>query len=202
MHSDIAAAHRRAEDIFDRVLAAVPDDRWDDPSACENWTIRDVVGHAVWGRELMRTCALGAELSDRTAAPGSAHPANFLVDEPLTAFRAARTACDAALTAETLAMPAPAFVRRGWPEATVGDFLANLVSDLIVHSWDIGSRIGVDLEIDEPTLAIAVGATAHGVTRSAAFFADEVSAPAGATAFDTWLAFLGRHPQATKASRA
>lgn len=208
MHTDVAAAHRRAEDIFEHTLKAVPEGGWDEPSACSNWTIRDVVGHAVWGRELIRTCALGDEISDPTAAPGATHPADFLVEEPLTAFRSARGRCDAAVTEETLSRPALAFVRRTWPEATVGDFLANLVSDLIVHTWDIGNRIGARFAVDEQTLAVALAPTSDGVTRSAAFFADELTPPTDASAVDTWLAFLGRDPRviqkgpSTRGSRA
>lgn len=197
MEQDIAVVHRRAEDIFERTLLAVPDDGWDQPSACANWTIRDVVAHAVWGRELIRASALGDELEDRTAAPGSAHPGNFLHGDPRAAFRTARTECDAALTDEALRMPAPAFARRGWPEATVGDFLLNLVSDLIIHNWDIASRIGAEIEDDERTLAVAVAAASHGVTRSAAFFADELTPPADANPFEALLAFMGRDPRAT-----
>lgn len=202
MDKDIAVVRRRAEDIFESTLRAVGDDGWDEPSACEGWTIRDVVGHAVWGRELIRTCALGDEISDRTAAPGSTHPRDFLVDEPRTAFRAAREACDAAVTEEALLLPAPAFVRRGWAEATLGDFLPNLVSDLIVHNWDIASRMGADIEVDEEILAVALGATSNGVNRSAAFFAQELTSPLDASPFDTLLAFLGRDLQLAETSKA
>src|SRR5689334_21469785 len=39
---DTMDLYRRAQDEFDAVLAAVPDSRWDAPSACAEWSVRDV----------------------------------------------------------------------------------------------------------------------------------------------------------------
>ena len=36
---------RRLADHFDRVVSAVPDDRWTAPSPCADWTVADVVDH-------------------------------------------------------------------------------------------------------------------------------------------------------------
>jgi hypothetical protein len=44
-------AYRRAQDGFDAILAAVPAEKWDRPSACALWTLRDVAGHIIWGQE-------------------------------------------------------------------------------------------------------------------------------------------------------
>ena len=54
MTTDTMAAYRRAQDCFDAVIAAVPADKWDAPSACAGWTVRDVAGHVIWGQEQMR----------------------------------------------------------------------------------------------------------------------------------------------------
>jgi hypothetical protein len=35
-----------AGDMTDRI-AAVPKDRWDAPTPCEDWTARDLVGHLI-----------------------------------------------------------------------------------------------------------------------------------------------------------
>ncbi len=45
--SDIAERYRRLAGTFEERIAAVPADRWEDPSPCEDWTARDVVRHVV-----------------------------------------------------------------------------------------------------------------------------------------------------------
>lgn len=98
---DIIAAHRSAEDSFEDVLRRVPDDAWDKPSRCPGWTVRDVVGHIVWGRHLVAALARGEVLANRDGAPGAERPARVLTDEPLTAWLVAREDADALLTPPT-----------------------------------------------------------------------------------------------------
>ncbi|HMQ25825.1 MAG TPA: maleylpyruvate isomerase N-terminal domain-containing protein [Acidimicrobiales bacterium] len=45
--SEIADRYRRLADAFTAKVAAVPDDGWDVPTPCEDWTARDLVGHVV-----------------------------------------------------------------------------------------------------------------------------------------------------------
>ncbi len=42
-----AARWRTLSDQLTATIDAVPADRWDDPSPCEDWRARDVVGHLV-----------------------------------------------------------------------------------------------------------------------------------------------------------
>lgn len=69
--SDNLTAHRRAHALVQQVLDGVPADRWDDPSRCTDWSVRDVVGHLVWGRDLLVACARGQQLDDGRGAPGA-----------------------------------------------------------------------------------------------------------------------------------
>lgn len=43
---------------FRSFLEALPDDRWDEPSLCEGWRVRDVVGHLTIGRTIPVTRVL------------------------------------------------------------------------------------------------------------------------------------------------
>ena len=43
--SDIAERYERVTSQFTERVRAVPEDAWDNPSPCEGWTARDVVGH-------------------------------------------------------------------------------------------------------------------------------------------------------------
>jgi len=53
-------AYRRAQDRFDAVLSSVPAERWDAPSMCAGWTLRDVAGHIIWG---LSSCDTGQPVS-------------------------------------------------------------------------------------------------------------------------------------------
>jgi Mycothiol maleylpyruvate isomerase N-terminal domain len=65
------ASYRRAQAGFDAVLAAVPVESWDAPSACDPWTLRDVAGHVIWGQEQMRCWATGQPYGVAAGAPGA-----------------------------------------------------------------------------------------------------------------------------------
>jgi len=51
--------YTKAQDEFDAILAAVPEDGWDRPSMCREWTVRDVAGHVIWGQHQLRAWATG-----------------------------------------------------------------------------------------------------------------------------------------------
>jgi uncharacterized protein (TIGR03083 family) len=56
----VMKSYLRAQDEFDAILAAVSPQAWDRPSACTEWTVRDVVGHVIWGQDQLRRWANGA----------------------------------------------------------------------------------------------------------------------------------------------
>ena len=45
--SEISDRYRRLSDAFAKKIAAVPGERWDSQTPCEEWTARDLVGHVV-----------------------------------------------------------------------------------------------------------------------------------------------------------
>jgi len=64
-------AHGRALADFDRLVRAVPADRWDSPTPCAEWSVRDLVEHLVteqlWVPPLLAGQTI-AEVGDRFAA--------------------------------------------------------------------------------------------------------------------------------------
>lgn len=189
---DIIAAHVSAEDTFEGVLRQVPGSAWDSPSRCPGWTIRDVTGHVVWGRRVVVASARGEQGQDTDGGPGTEHPAGVLGEEPLTAWLNARAEADALLSAASLARPAPEFIRRIAPEATLGQVLDNLSADLLGHAWDIGSVIGVETHVDPDALRRVQRGIDRGLPRIEGFYADAPEPNPDATAFDRFLATTGR----------
>lgn len=185
-------AYRHAQDGFDTVLAAVPSDQWDAPSTCEGWTARDVVGHVIWGQQLIRHLAAGEEFLDRTGAPGADTPGQVAGDDPLATWRSARDAADARLTHEGLNRPAPPpFLERD-PQATLQDFLNVLFLDILAHTWDVGQPLGMDVKLDPDLLAQSTPIAQQLVVRGPGMFGPEQTAPPDADEQTRWLAFLGR----------
>lgn len=185
-------AYRRAQDGFDAVLTMVRPDQWESPSACEGWTVRDVVGHVIWGQELVRHLATEQEYTSRAGAPGAEHPGELAGQDPLASWRAARAASVAILTDESLERPAPEQFVAAHPGAQLGHFLNVLLLDFLAHSWDVGYPLGIEVRLDPALVTASFTVAGEIVARGPGMFASEVTPPPGADEQTRWLAFLGR----------
>jgi uncharacterized protein (TIGR03086 family) len=125
----IAARYRRRADRFEATVAAVRPEQWSQPSPCEKWTARDVVGHIITMHAVMLR-PLGRELS----------PAPSLDADPLGAFKAARADVEAILADPTLA-EAEGDTPSG--RLTVAAHVDRVVSaDMVFHRWDLARATG------------------------------------------------------------
>jgi uncharacterized protein (TIGR03086 family) len=186
---DSMDAYRRAQDGFDAVLVAVPADRWDTPSACEQWTVRDVAGHVIWAQEQLRHWATGEPYGVRDGAPGAPHPGVLAGDDPLATWRAARAAAGASLSGDALtrrvALP-------GIGEQPVSAIVNLLIADHVAHAWDIGHGIGLDVRVDPSLVPVSLAWARDHVIRAPGFFGPELTPPPDADEQTRWLAYLGR----------
>ncbi|MCP3800876.1 TIGR03086 family metal-binding protein [Allokutzneria sp. A3M-2-11 16] len=190
--NDIVDRYRRAQDAFDAVLAKVPQHGWDSASACELWTVRDVVGHVVWGLEVLRHHATGQEYTERTGPPGSENPGELAGDDALAGWRAAREATAAVLTDELIDGPAPQRFLANRPDAKVTDVLELMTFDTVVHTWDIGSALGMDVQLEPDLVARSFSLARLVITRTPTTFGPRVPPPPGADAQAKLLTFVGR----------
>jgi uncharacterized protein (TIGR03086 family) len=189
MAANVMTPYRRAGDGFDAVVAAVPVDDWDAPSACAEWTVRDVAGHVIWGQEQLRHWATGQDYARREGAPGASHPGVMAGSDPLATWRDARAACDDALTPEALqrtVMLGPV------GEKPVSAIVTLLVTDLLAHAWDIGHALGFDTRVDADLIPGSFAWARDNVIRLSGFFGPELTPPADADEQTRWLAYLGR----------
>lgn len=182
--------YRRALEQFDETVAALPADAWDRPSACEEWTARDVLAHVIWGQELVLAWLTGGEVPSTAGAPGSRHPGERVGADPLGHWRAARTAADAVVTSEGL----EGVVRsRGFGEISVGDFIAGpLFMDTLTHAWDIGQAAHMDVRLDPELVPAAFEWSRRNVVRVPEAVGPELAPPDGAGEQTRYLAYLGR----------
>jgi uncharacterized protein (TIGR03086 family) len=193
--SDLRQRYRRAQDGFDAIVAAVPTNRWDDASRCTEWTNRDVLGHVVWGQELVRHLATGQRYESRVGAPGAPHPAELVPGDPVTTWRAARAASTPTLTDDALARE----VELVFGRIPLAGFVTALVTDFLAHTWDIGAAVGLPVQLDPQLVPDALAwARQHNVRRPGGI-GPEVPVPPDADPRTRFLAFLGR--EATAAGR-
>jgi uncharacterized protein (TIGR03086 family) len=179
----------RAQDGLEAVLAEVPADRWDEPSACTEWTVRDVAGHVIWGQHRMRTWATGEAYDESAGAPGAPTPRVLTGDDPVATWRAARAASVPTLTEEALARITSI---TGIGDVPLAAVVTLLTTDLVTHTWDIGHPLGIDVRLDPELVAVAFEWGRANVVRRPGFFGPEQPAPADADEQTRMLAFLGR----------
>ena len=189
MYRRLLDPYRRAQDGFDAVLRAVPADRWDMPSECELWTVRDVAGHVVWGQEQLAHWAMGQDYDCRDGAPGAPRPAAMAGTDPLSTWRTARAGADGGLSDQALSRTV---MLPGLGETPLSGIITLLVTDLLAHSWDIGHAVGLDVRFDADLVSGSFAWARDNVIRVPGFFGPELTPPAHADEQTRWLAYLGR----------
>ena len=138
---ELADLYRRTVETWTARVEAVPADRWDAPTPCTEWNVRELVNHVVgedaWTVPLMR----GATMAE----VGDSLDGDLLGDEPGPA--ALRNADEAlAVVAETL--PAAPTVHRSYGDEQAAEYVRQLAADHLVHAWDLAAAYGGDTTLD------------------------------------------------------
>jgi len=181
-----ADRYRRLAEGFTARVAAVPSDdaRWGNQSPCDDWKALDVVEHMVGTHQMF------FGFIDHAVPPGPP-----VADDPLAAWAHSRDAMQAALDDPAVAAQEfdGMFGRRPWQEA-VDQFISG---DVLVHTWDLATALGVDARLPEDEVAKArAGLDGLGEhMRGPGVFGPEVEPPADADEQDLLLAFVGRDPR-------
>jgi uncharacterized protein (TIGR03086 family) len=180
--TEVSERYDRLADAFAGKIDAVPDDRWDAPTPCPDWTVRDLVGHVVTTQGMILGL-VGRDLGDVPSA----------TDDPAAAWAAAR-----AVVWRDLEDPSVAntefeggLMGKMTFETAVDRFLN---FDLVVHGWDLARGAGLDERIDPGELAHASN-TSEGfgdAMRGPKAFGPELELPPNADEQQRFLAFVGR----------
>ncbi len=188
---EMMKSYQRAQDGFDAMLAAVPAEKWDAPSACPGWTLRDVAGHIIWAQEQMRHWATGEEYTVATGAPGSPHPGEMASGDPLAIWRAARADSVKTLTDEAVGR---IVTIEGLGEVPLAAMITVWWNDQLIHTWDIGHGLGIAVRLDPELVPASYAWARENVLRRPGFFGPELTPPSDADEQTRLLAFLGRAP--------
>ncbi len=174
--SDVVSRHRTACDGFSARVAAIGD-RWDAPTPCTEWTVRELVEHVV-GNHQRITESLGGTVARDP-------------DDLAATWRATEAAVFAALAREgalDTVVPGP------MGEAPVGRLLNIMTTDVLVHTWDLARAIGGDESLD-PELcerAYEKALPADDMLRASGMFGPKVDVPDDAGPAHRMLGFFGR----------
>jgi uncharacterized protein (TIGR03086 family) len=172
---------------FDRRVRAVPDDRWRDPTPCEDWSVRDLVNHLV-NEQLWAPHLLTGETLEHV---GDRYEGDVLGDDPVATWeRASRQARAAFLRPDAV----EGTVHTSMGELPAEEYTHQMTVDLAIHGWDLARAIGADEQLD-PELVEDL----HGIWEprrellaSSGVFAPPVEVPDDASPQVRLLALLGR----------
>ena len=172
---------------FDHVVRCMPRAAWSNPSPCEEWSARDVVGHVIAVQGYVESLARGTE---PTLNPYGT-PGDLAGEHPMSSWSAAR---DAVLEA----IDDPAVLQRTVQsfraEETVDNFLAWNVVDTLAHTWDLARAGGLDDRLDDDLVAHALAQAEPMIEamRQPPFFDGAVSVIDDASPAVQFLGLLGR----------
>jgi uncharacterized protein (TIGR03086 family) len=179
---EIVDRYERITGQFTERVRAVPADAWDNPSPCEGWTARDVVGHLTeWIPGFFGT--QGVEFP---AVP-SVH------DDPVGAWDAVQRTIsealhDPATAAKQVETP---FMTQSFAETV--DMI--VTGDVFTHTWDLARATGQSESLDPDQLQRMIAGMAEmpdEVLRADGMFGPAIDVPAGADDQTKFLAYVGR----------
>lgn len=174
----------RSIDLAVAAIRGADPARYDDPSPCTEYTVREVVNHLAFGLLLAERAATRTEW-DADWAGDSRAP--FLRDVPLTA----RAWADPeAWVGDTT------FGGGSMPAAAVGTMMTG---EFVIHSWDVAVATGQSIEVPDGLGAVALEGISAMVPggREAGWIAAEVPVAGDASPFVRALGVSGRDPNWT-----
>lgn len=180
--------HSAALDLFTDRVHAIGADQWDAPTPCADWSVRDLVGHLtteqLWVPSLVRD---GATID----SVGDAFDGDVLGPDPVVSWDTA-----AAASHETFAEPGALYrtVHLSFGDTAADFYCGQMITDLVVHAWDLSRAIGADESLPDDLVAFSF----HEIKPYAAdlakteLFAPAVEPPQDADAQTELLSLLGR----------
>jgi uncharacterized protein (TIGR03086 family) len=174
--SEPAEMWQQVADNFERHHGSISDDQWDAATPCTEWTVRDLVGHAVGVQAFF-----GGGLGSTAGADAD--------------WSTIKSSMETALSAPD-ALEGNA-VLPGLGTMPKQQVIGIAIGDLLIHSWDLARALGRDEQLP----AEAVEATLAGLKsmpeaflRDSGRFGPAVSVAEGASAQEQLLGYAGRQP--------
>jgi uncharacterized protein (TIGR03086 family) len=172
------------------LVAGIRPDQLDAPTPCDEFTVRDLLGHFIGNLDQLSGGFRGEAITDLNPRP------EMLGDDPAKTYEAVTEEFHAVVREpgamdKVISLPPPF---GDVPAPVIVSFVA---FDFIVHSWDLATATGQpyappdDLVTEADAFARQVVAPPMRVPGG---FAAEVDPPPGASPLDRLVAFSGRRP--------
>lgn len=180
-----ADQHRDIAGRFGELVRSAPTELWDAPSPVPGWTARDVVRHPLsWFPGFLQGGA-GIELPSGPSVD----------DDPVAAWQTHADAVQALLAD-------PESSARPFSNPHIGDLPLEVAidrfytGDLFLHTWDLARATDQEPALDEARCAeMLIGMEQMDeILRSSGQYGPRVDVPAGASAQDRLIGFIGRDP--------
>ncbi len=179
--SETADRYRTIAEGFTTRVAAVAPTQWSAPTACPDWSVRDLVAHVVGTQRgvLARLDAL---------EPIEVDPSGDLLAQWLKASGAISTALDD--RARSSKVVGGMFGEQSF-ETLVGRLVC---TDVLVHTWDLARATGQDEMLDSDAVSASQGflSSIDDAIRAPGGFAAKITSPPGVDDQTRFLHFCGR----------
>ena len=137
-------------DETNRVVDGIEPSQLDNPSPCDEWTVRDVLNHITSGATMFAVCVREGCISDEQLG-------ELMVSDNLGAdyTGAFRDASAAALSAFDEPGAADKMVKLPFGEMPAGVAIIIAIFDVATHTWDLARSTGQQMQLDPEVLAAA-----------------------------------------------
>ncbi|MEV8314452.1 TIGR03086 family metal-binding protein [Streptomyces sp. NPDC059900] len=184
----LLARHAAALELFTDRVHAVGGDQWDAQTPCTDWSVHDLVNHLtaeqLWVPSLVRD---GATIE----SVGDAFDGDMLGPDPVASWDTAAEASREAFC-EPGALDRTVHLSSGASDADF--YCGQMISDLVVHSWDLSRAIGADEKLPDDLVSFSlreIKPYAADLAKTG-LFAPAVEPPQGADEQTKLLSLLGR----------
>jgi uncharacterized protein (TIGR03086 family) len=147
MDVDLPEVHARSLEHARRSVAGVAGDQWDQPSDCDDWTVRELVNHIVTGNYWAAELASGLTIEE----VGDRLDGDVLGTDPLRIYDDSSIVAAGVFRAPG-AMDRPCAVSYGPVPGSV--YCGHRFVDVLIHGWDVATSTGQDTTL-EPELVDA-----------------------------------------------
>ena len=121
---------------IDNIIVQIKDSDWHNVTPCTEWNLHDLVNHMVvevaWIPDLID--------SKTISEVGNKYDGDLLEKDPLLAW--SRYAKKARTAVEKVDLSA--LVHLSYKDTAAGDYIGEVASDLLIHSWDVAKSINTN----------------------------------------------------------
>jgi len=156
------------------------------PTPDTEWTVRDLLQHIVYEVAWVADIVAGKTIAEI----GTKYDGDLLDNDPVVAWRHYETLTRAAVEGSDV----DAVAHLSYTDTTVGEYLLEAGNDVLVHAWDLGQAIGVDVVFDENAAKLLYDKALPRKDEFAGsgLFADPIAVSESASTQTKLLALLGR----------